>query len=268
MPNTELDPMQPIRIPRRHFISTALAAGVASQIPLHAAETKAGQFNEPARNIPLTDDADIIVCGAGPAGVTAAITAARAGAKVRLLEWRGCFGGVWTAGLLGYFLDFDKPGFAKELCEKLDARDAQANSKSINRHCNDHAALKLLLEELCVEAGVKFQFHTRVCAAVMAGRRSVNGPRGVTFVAKGRMLVLSKNQLLAYSSAKAIQAETIIAQALDDPRHIALGKECQFFISDRGATHQIKVFKATAITADLPSEDELTPRLWGRWKAS
>jgi hypothetical protein len=27
---------------------------------------------------------------------------------------------VWTAGLLGYFLDFNKPGFAKELREKLE----------------------------------------------------------------------------------------------------------------------------------------------------
>jgi hypothetical protein len=141
----------------------------------------------------------------------AAITAARVGAKVGLLEWRGCLGGVWTAGLLGYFLDFDKPGFAKELREKLDARDARANSKSINPYCYDHAALKLLLEELCVEAGVKFQFHTRVCAAFMAGRRSVNSPRGVAFDAKGRMLVLSGNPLLASTSAKATQAEMIIA---------------------------------------------------------
>jgi thioredoxin reductase len=33
---------------------------------------------------PLEADTDVIVCGAGPAGLTAAITAARAGAKVRL----------------------------------------------------------------------------------------------------------------------------------------------------------------------------------------
>jgi hypothetical protein len=128
-------------------------------------------FAEPARDLPLTQDADVIVCGAGPAGVTAAITAARAGAKVRLFEWRGCLGGVWTAGLLGYFLDFDKPGFAKELREKLDARDARAKSKSASRFCYDPEALKLLLEELCVEAGVKFQYHTKVCAAFKEGKR-------------------------------------------------------------------------------------------------
>jgi len=113
----------------------------------------------------------VIVCGAGPAGVTAAITAARAGARVRLFEWRGCLGGVWTAGLLGYFLDFNKPGFAKELRDALDQRDARANSTSTSRFCYDPEALKLLLEELCVEAGVKFQFHTRVASAYREGRR-------------------------------------------------------------------------------------------------
>ena len=155
---------------RRHFISAALAGGAASPARILAVEAPSG-FHEPARDIPLTADADVIVCGAGPAGVTAAITAARAGAKVRLFEWRGCLGGVWTAGLLGYFLDFDKPGFAKELREKLDARDARANSKSTSRFCYDPEALKLLLEELCVEAGVKFQFHTKVCAAFKDGNK-------------------------------------------------------------------------------------------------
>lgn len=122
-------------------------------------------------SLPLVSDADVIVCGAGPAGVTAAITAARAGAKVRLFEWRGCLGGVWTAGLLGYFLDFNKPGFAEELRKKLDERGARANSISNSRFCYDPEALKLLLEDLCTEAGVKFQYHTRVAAAFRDGRR-------------------------------------------------------------------------------------------------
>lgn len=163
-------------VARRHFLSSALAAGTlsAGQAGANAAELQPvipGAFHEPARDLPLTEDADVIVCGAGPAGITAAITAARAGAKVRLFEWRGCLGGVWTAGLLGYFLDFDKPGFAKELRDQLDARDARAGSTSASRFCYHPEALKLLLEELCVEAGVQFQFHTRVCAAFKEGQR-------------------------------------------------------------------------------------------------
>lgn len=172
-------PASSASVSRRHFLHAALAGGAASasQTGLLGAEaataaaSKPGIFAEPARDLPYVEDADVIVCGAGPAGVTAAITAARAGAKVRLFEWRGCLGGVWTAGLLGYFLDFAKPGFAKELREKLDARGARANSTSGSRFCYDPEALKLLLEELCVEAGVKFQLHTKVCAAFKEDKR-------------------------------------------------------------------------------------------------
>ena len=161
-------------IGRRNFLRAAIAsAALAPPLALGAESPSAaqGSFTEPGRDLPLANDADVIVCGAGPAGVAAAITAARAGAKVRLFEWRGCLGGIWTAGLLGYFLDFDKPGFAKELRDQLDARGARANSTSASRFCYDPEALKLLLEELCVEAGVKFQYHTRVSAAFREGKR-------------------------------------------------------------------------------------------------
>lgn len=163
--------MNPLTVSRRNFVSAAIAGGTASQIALRPAQAQADSFFEPSRGIPLADDADVIVCGGGPAGVTAAITAARAGAKVRLFEWRGCLGGIWTAGLLGYFLDFDKPGFAKELRESLDSRDARAHSKSASRFCYDPEALKLLLEELCLQSGVKFQYHTKVSAAFKDGNR-------------------------------------------------------------------------------------------------
>jgi hypothetical protein len=161
------------KIDRRRFLfatvtGAAVPAGVAGA---DEGGQKEGLFAEPGREIPLVNDADVIVCGAGPAGVAAAITAARAGARVRLFEWRGCLGGIWTAGLLGYFLDFNKPGFAKELREKLDARGARANSTSTSRFCYDPEVLKLLLEELCVEAGVKFQYHTKVSAAFKEGSR-------------------------------------------------------------------------------------------------
>lgn len=120
--------------------------------------------------LPLVDEADVIVCGAGPAGVTAAITAARAGAKVRLFEWRGCVGGVWTAGLLGWLIDFDKPGFNRELTSKLSERGVRRGT-SVKNFTYEPEGMKLLLEELLVESGVKFQLHTRVAAAYRDGRR-------------------------------------------------------------------------------------------------
>lgn len=158
---------------RRQFLRTAFSGALVAPTTLKAVgveKAAAGRFHEEARDLPLVEDADVIVCGAGPAGVAAAIMAARAGAKVRVFEWRGCLGGVWTAGLLGYLLDFDKPGFNQELLKRLDERDMRrgTSTKSI---CYEPEGMKLLLEEMFVEAGVKFQLHTRVSAAYREGRR-------------------------------------------------------------------------------------------------
>lgn len=161
---------------RRHFFKAAALGAAAAPRIVSAADKPSAvspdgkSFYEPAMTLPMLKDADVIVCGAGPAGISAAIVAARAGARVRLFEWRGCLGGVWTAGLLGYLLDFDKPGFARELTRKLDERGARRGT-SARSICYEPEGMKLLLEDMCGEAGVKFQFHTRVAAAYRDGRR-------------------------------------------------------------------------------------------------
>lgn len=168
-------PVRPDSIGDLFFVRLWRGAG-AMAVPgwVQAAEDGAGvgaeRFAEPGRDVPLASDAEVIVCGAGPAGVSAAITAARGGARVRLFEWRGCVGGVWTAGLLGYLLDFNKPGFARELATKLDERGIR-RGKSKGSITYEPEGMKLLLEDLLVEAGVKFQLHTRASAAYREGRR-------------------------------------------------------------------------------------------------
>lgn len=172
---------------RRHFLSHTFAGAVALGALSGAstgAEPDAAPDNvcrEAAREIPVIHDADVIVCGAGPAGISAAISAGRAGAKVRLFEAHGALGGVWTSSLLGYLIDFDKPGFNQELVRKLRERDAicgeviyppgkaiAAPVQGLGYHPEE---MKLLLEELAVSAGVKVQYHTRVVAAQKSGRQ-------------------------------------------------------------------------------------------------
>jgi glycine/D-amino acid oxidase-like deaminating enzyme len=164
----------PSSLTRRRFLGTAAAVAA---VPLPGSLASAapptgapGSFAEPGRALPLVADADVIVCGAGPAGVSAAINAARAGGRVRLFEAHGALGGVWTSGLLGYLLDFDKPGFNQELVRHLDAREARF-LKSAAAMTYEPEEMKLLLEELCGEAGVKVHLHTRVAAAHRVGRR-------------------------------------------------------------------------------------------------
>lgn len=158
---------------RRQFIHSSLAIGAVAPATVATGVDRPPDphhFAEPARDLPVNHDADVIVCGAGPAGVTAAITAARAGAKVRLFEAHGALGGVWTSSLLGYLLDFDKPGFNQEVVRRLRER-AAINGEGMNGLSYQPEEMKLLLEELCLTAGVKVQLHTRVAAAYREGRQ-------------------------------------------------------------------------------------------------
>ncbi|NLN18222.1 MAG: FAD-dependent oxidoreductase, partial [Firmicutes bacterium] len=54
----------------------------------------------PAEKVPVVSEVDVLVCGGGPAGVCAAVAAARRGARVMLVERYGFFGGMSTAGLV------------------------------------------------------------------------------------------------------------------------------------------------------------------------
>lgn len=169
---------------RRNFLRNGALLGAAGSIysPFTEANTLENKsFKEPARTISIVDKTDVIVCGAGPAGVTAAIAAARAGANVRLFEAHGSLGGVWTNSLLGYLIDFDKPGFNQELVRKLTERYALTGEKRwkpgksfsapIQGLAYHSEEMKLLLEEFCMEVGVKVQYHTRVVAAYKQGRQ-------------------------------------------------------------------------------------------------
>ena len=53
-------------------------------------------FKEPQKKIPVLATCEVLVVGGGPAGLSAALGARRAGADVILCEAYGCFGGVIT----------------------------------------------------------------------------------------------------------------------------------------------------------------------------
>ncbi|MHB8902576.1 MAG: FAD-dependent oxidoreductase [Thermoguttaceae bacterium] len=161
---------------RRFFQATAAATAGLSAAGALAAEpaqptSDAHTIAEPSRQTPVVEEVDVLVCGAGPAGVAAAIASARSGASTRLVEANGCLGGVWTAGLLSWILDTsNKTGLMRELLQRLQKRGAShAFSGSV---AYDVEEMKLFLEEICLEAGVRIRLHTRVCDAVRspAGR--------------------------------------------------------------------------------------------------
>ena len=153
---------------RRAFLMSAAAT------PALAMETGGqpakGFFREPSRDLPL-GECDVIVAGGGPAGISAAVSAARAGAKVRLFEMHGALGGVWTSGFLGCLIDFDKSDMDREILRRLKDMgvllDRNPHRKNIRAtsFVYDPECMKMVCEEMCTEAGVEFFLHTAVVAA-------------------------------------------------------------------------------------------------------
>ena len=75
----------------------------------------------------------------------------------------------------------------------------------------------------------------------ITNRIALTSPRGVRFDTRGRLLALSGKQLVRFASLSA-KPETIIANGLDDPRHISVDAAGNFLIADRGDSHQVKRF--------------------------
>jgi len=151
-----------------------------------------------------TRTAEVVVVGGGPAGVCAAIAAARNGAKTLVLEKGNCLGGMATQGLVGPFMtSFDKSGknqvikgLFEEIVQRLVVVGGAIHPKDVRKGTcytswivrgHDHVtpfdseALKLVLDDLCAEAGVKVLYHADFVRPFMDDARIV----GVEVLTKG-----------------------------------------------------------------------------------
>jgi hypothetical protein len=88
-------------------------------------------ISEPAREIKVLREADVVVVGGGPGGVASAISAARTGAKTVLLERYGYLGGMATGGLVNIFPNLSDIsgkqhifGLNQEIIDRMKARNA------------------------------------------------------------------------------------------------------------------------------------------------
>ena len=129
---------------------------------------------------------DVLVVGAGMAGVCAAVAAARGGARTVLTDRYAFLGGNATAGLLGNFLTFHNMkgeqicnGIPQEIVDELirlggafpegHLHNAYGNSYSVTPQ--DGEVLKLVNQKLCLEAGVDLVLNTYTIGPVMDGDR-------------------------------------------------------------------------------------------------
>lgn len=164
--------MKSHEINRRRFFQTGLTGAAVAALSQNDSFAKDDPqvFLEAAREIPIRrSDADVLVCGAGPAGVCAAISAARTGAKVQLFEMHGSLGGVWTNGLLTFIFDMNKSKLGNEIIDRLNALHAKRDQYDRD-FVYEPEYMKFLLEEMCAEAKVSFRLHTAVTAVHKTGR--------------------------------------------------------------------------------------------------
>jgi hypothetical protein len=88
-------------------------------------------ISEPAREIKVLKEADVVVVGGGPGGVASATAAARMGAKTVLIERYGYLGGMATGGLVNIFPNMSDIsgkqrifGLNQEIIDRMKARNA------------------------------------------------------------------------------------------------------------------------------------------------
>lgn len=124
---------------------------------------------------------DVAVAGGGIAGVCAAISAARVGAKTVLIERGGSLGGTLTEGFMPNLIDSDnKGGVVKELYAFLNERSMTCikHGKRIDEEGSiipgqlvDTEGCKYFFDKMTKEAGVEVLFYSQVAAVNMADER-------------------------------------------------------------------------------------------------
>src|SRR3954469_8088933 len=146
-----------------------------------------GTFTEPARQTPVWGEYEVVVLGGGPAGIAAAVAAARAGRKTLLVERYGFLGGMGTAAGVTNFCGLHANvhgeirqvvhGVADDLLQRI-ARLGGLNEphalfgKTVAQ-AYDTAAYKIAADDLLLSAGVEVLFHALAAGVVMDGQRRV-----------------------------------------------------------------------------------------------
>ena len=145
-------------------------------------------IEEPARQIPLYGEYEVAVLGGGPAGIAAAVAAARAGRRTLLIERYGFLGGMGTAAGVTNFCGLHAnvhgemrrlvQGIASELLSRID-RLGGLNAPhlvlgKILAQAYDTSAYKIAADDLLANHKVDILFHALGAGVVMADDKRVN----------------------------------------------------------------------------------------------
>ena len=149
---------------------------------------------------------DVAVIGGGFAGVGAALSAARGGANVILVEKGNCLGGAAVHALVNpfmpSFIELDgvrtelSAGIFDEIRNRLNERDAHIDGRFLEEE------LKYILNEMMLEAGVTLLYHAYIFKANMDGERiasvSLATKSGETVIEADNFIDTTGDAQLAY----------------------------------------------------------------------
>lgn len=152
-------------------------------------------ISEPAREIPVVHETEVLVIGSGPGGLAAALASARTGVKTTLVERYGCFGGnITQVGVEGFAwyrhpATIDSEGIGREFEDRARTMGATLPEPQSISHALDAEAFKYVADCLVSEAGVIPMLHRMFVAPIMEG----DTIRGVIVESKaGREAILAK----------------------------------------------------------------------------
>jgi hypothetical protein len=180
---------------------------------------------EPSRKTPILRKTDILVLGGGPAGLSAALAAAREGVDTMIVERYGCLGGVITQSMIGtiawyrYANTVDAGGIGaeferrakemkgsinvfgnirnKEMIATLEQDGLMVNGKP-TYEILDTEVFKYLADELIQEAEITPLLHCTAVDTIMEGE-TIKGV--ITESKSGRQAILARRIIDATGDA-------------------------------------------------------------------